>query len=74
MRVIAKKVQHEEFEPGTLYCIKDQGKYVFSLSNYSWSLTVKSMDQLEASMKYENSFQGFKEKLTQTMREMMKEI
>lgn len=42
MKVIATKLQHKEFYKGTLYCIKDQDKYVFSLSNYSWLLVVNN--------------------------------
>jgi len=74
MKVISSEIQLGEFGNGTLYCIKDEDFYVFSISNYSWSLAVKNEKQLDDAMKVENSFQGFKNKVIDEMKKMMKEI
>lgn len=74
MRVISKEVQYSETGNGRMYCIKGEKLYIFAIDNFSWSLAIKSEDQLEKSMKLESSFQGFKDKMIQTMREMMKEF
>lgn len=74
MKVISNEIQYGEFENGTLYCIKDEELYVFSISNYSWSLAVQSEKQLDDIMKMENSFQGFKDQVMDAMKTMMKKL
>lgn len=74
MEVISQEIQYGEFENGTLYCIKDADLYVFTISNYSWSLAVQNEKQLNDIIRMESSFQGFKENLLKAMKGMMKRI
>ncbi|WP_217988478.1 hypothetical protein [Paucisalibacillus globulus] len=69
MKITSKQMKYRDL--GTLYCIKDIDLYVFCLSNYSWSLTTKSKEDIDAFMKWDNNFQYDKENLIQEMKKMM---
>lgn len=74
MKVISKELQYSDTGFGTLYCIKDGESFVFSLSNYSWSLAVDDNKQIDDAMKWESSFQGTKDHLISEMKDMIKQF
>lgn len=72
MEVLSKELQYSDTGYGTLYCIKDGESFVFTLSNYSWSLGVDDKNQIDDAMQWESSFQSAKDKLIGEMEDMIK--
>ncbi|HLR66686.1 MAG TPA: hypothetical protein VK105_06035 [Virgibacillus sp.] len=74
MKVISKELQYSDTGYGVLYCIKDNDTFVFTLSNYSWSLPVDNEDDIENRMQWDNHFQGRKNKVIDEMKEMIRQF
>jgi len=63
MEIVSKELQYSETGHGVLYCIKDEESFVFTLSNYSWSLQADNEEQIDNMMQWDNSFQSLKSKM-----------
>ncbi|HLR69098.1 MAG TPA: hypothetical protein VK105_18600 [Virgibacillus sp.] len=74
MEVVSKELQYSETGHGALYCIKDGESFVFALSNYSWSLQADSEEQIDNMMQWDNSFQSFKSKMIDEMKNIIRYI
>ena len=74
MEVISKKLQYSDTELGygILYCIKDKDVFIFTLSNYSWSLPVDDEEDIENMMQWDNNFQSNKNKMISEMKDLIR--
>jgi len=73
MGVIPKELQYSDTELRyeILYYFKDNDTYVFTLSNYIWSLPVDYKREIENIMQWDKNFQIHKNKVIDEMKDMI---
>ena len=74
MEIVSKDLQYSDTGHGVLYCNEDGESFVFALSNYSWSLQADSEEQIDNMMQWDNSFQSFKSKMIDEIKNIIRYI